>query len=83
MRCPAATPSEVVRCAILLGSSTSIETIHYRHEILKDCLAPPAVCREFYAIAVGTIGPKAKSSRGWYGNHPAATLHQAVDKLQC
>jgi hypothetical protein len=73
---------EVARCAILLGSSGSTDTIQYRHEILKGCLEHPAVCRELYAIAVGTIGPKAKSSWSWYGNQPSATLRQAVDKLQ-
>ncbi|MGV2184005.1 MutS-related protein [Rhizobium rhizogenes] len=73
---------DVAQCAILTGVSGNADTIHYRHDILVDCLANPAVCRELYDIAVGTIGPKAKSSWYWFGNQPSATLHQAADKLQ-
>jgi hypothetical protein len=67
---------DVARCAILTGVSGNADTIQV------DCLANPAVCRELYDIAVGTIGPKAKSSWYWFGNQPSATLHQAVDKLE-
>jgi hypothetical protein len=73
---------EVASSAILLGAQNGIETILYRQQILKDCLANPATVRAIYALALEAVTRERKHHFGVFGNSPGTTLHRAVDVLQ-
>jgi MutS domain V len=71
---------DVARRALLCGV-TDPETIAYRQQILRDCLAQPAVVREIYDITVQAIG---EEKRIWWGigsRYPSAILSRAVNVM--
>ena len=71
---------EVASKALLCGLRDPA-AITYRQQILRDCLAHPAVVREIYDIAVQAIlGEK----RIWWGaasRYPSSILHRAVEAM--
>ncbi len=71
---------DVTKSAVLL-SCEDIDTIRYRQEVLKDCIAHPAVIREIYQIPIEAIERK---HRGWLGiftHSPSGVLHSAVEMM--
>jgi hypothetical protein len=74
---------EGIMAAACAGAwANDLATIRYRQEILKDCLANPAVVRLFYAIATEAF----VSDRSWnfslYGRDASARVGSAVRTLQ-
>lgn len=72
---------EVARRALLCGL-TDPDTITYRQQILRDCLAQPAVVREIYGTAVQAI---LAERRIWWGigsKYPEPILHRSVQVMQ-
>lgn len=72
---------EVAKVAVLAGA-TEREPILYRQRILKDCLQQQPIVREMYQIAVEAVAEERKNYWSSFGQHPAGTLHHAVDVLQ-
>ena len=71
----------IARTALLCGLADP-ETIIYRQQVMRDCLAQPAVVREIYGIAVQAI---LAEKRIWWGigsRYPEAILHRSVEVMQ-
>lgn len=71
---------DVAKEAILTGEG-DLDTIRYRQEILKDCLANPAVVREIYRIPIEAIENKQRRWLGIFSRSPSGILHGAVELL--
>jgi hypothetical protein len=57
-------------------------TILYRQEILRDCLANPAILRQLYAIAIEPFGRERSWDFSLYGRDPSSMVGSAVRTLQ-
>jgi hypothetical protein len=73
---------EVSRKVLLAGPQNDAETILYRQEILKDCLANPAVVGRLYALAGEAIEKRRKHYFGIWNTYLPSVLHGAIDVLQ-
>jgi hypothetical protein len=71
---------DVSRKAMLL-SVVDAETIRYRQDILKDCLAHPAVIRQMHDICVECIQNERRRFWGGLSNYPGMILHRSVEVL--
>lgn len=65
----------------ILEKLTSVETIVYRQEILRDCLANPALVRDMYSLATEANDQLNKHYFGSYLRSPDIVLHGAVEVL--
>jgi len=72
---------DVARTALVCGV-TDPETITYRQQVLRDCLAQPAVVREIYEIAVRAILAEKRIWWGLMSKDPEPILHRSVQVLQ-
>jgi len=72
---------DVARTALLCGVPDP-ETITYRQQVLRDCLAQPAVVREIYEIAVRAILAEKRIWWGLMSKDPEPILHRSVRVLQ-
>ena len=66
----------------VLSSLNNPDAIHYRQEILKDCLKNPAVVRQIYQIPLQSIQNKQKHWMGVFSRYPGAILSGAVEMLE-
>ena len=73
---------EVVKKAVLSDFHNSLDTIHYRQHILKDCLKNASVIREMYTIAVEAIEGEKKNFWGLMSKYPTMVLYRSVEVLQ-
>jgi hypothetical protein len=73
---------EVSRNAVLSSATQMPATILYRHEVLKDCLAAPAVIRDIYKLAVDAVEGERKKVGWWSRDYPSGVLSHAVEVLQ-
>jgi len=73
---------EVMSSACFSAWTNDVATIHYRQDVLKDCLANPSIVRQFYAIAIEPFG----RDRGWsfslYGRDASSMVVSGVRTLQ-
>ncbi len=72
---------EVAKKAVL-GSSSELETIRYRQDILRDCLSNSLIVRDIYDIAVSAIEKEKKSYWGILSDYPDAILRRSIEVLQ-
>ena len=72
---------DVARKALLCGL-VDPETITYRQQVLRDCLAQPAVVREIYDIAVRAILAEKRIWWGLMSKYPEAILHRSVEVMR-
>ncbi|MBN1640289.1 MAG: DNA mismatch repair protein MutS [Anaerolineae bacterium] len=72
---------QVAKTAILCGS-TDVDTIRYRQDILRDCLANPAIVRDMYRIAIESIERKKKRWLGIFSRSPSGILYSSAEMLQ-
>jgi hypothetical protein len=56
--------------------------IRYRQEIVKDCLANPAIVRQFYAIAIEPFGREHSWDFSLYGRDASSMVGSGVRTLQ-
>ena len=73
---------DVARHALLTAASNDLDTVHYRQDVLRDCLHHPDDVRELYGLAVTTLDRK---RRGWLGvlsRAPSSVVYEAVSHLQ-
>ncbi len=73
---------DVARRALLGGFRNDLDTIRYRQEIARDCLANPGVVRELYALAVEAIERKQRGYFGLFSRFPASVLSGAVEAMR-
>jgi DNA mismatch repair ATPase MutS len=66
----------------LLCSLDDVDAIHFRQNVLRDCLANPAVVRDIYDIAVAAIEGERKHYWGLMSRHPGGVLHRSLEVLQ-
>lgn len=74
---------KVVRQAVL-SSLDDIDTIHYRQEVLKDCLKHPVVVRQIYRISLEFMERKRRQWL-WISNrhlNPGSILSSALHMLE-
>lgn len=72
---------EVAQTAVLSGVKNEIDTVLYRQEILKDCIANPGVVRTLYSFVVEAAED---SRRIWWdlsSHYPDSVLYGAVSLL--
>lgn len=72
---------DIARKAILSDSS-SLETIHYRQKILKDCLKNPTIVREIYRITIESVENKERRWYGIFSRYPGGILSSSIEMLQ-
>ena len=71
--------AEVVKKAVL-ASTSDLDTIRYRQDILKDCLEREAIVREIYELVVETIETERKHNYYCYRRrYPTLILHGGAD----
>ncbi len=73
--------AEIVSKAVL-ASSTDVDAILYRQDVLKDCLKREAVVREIYDLAVETIETERKNYFTGGLRSPNSILHRSVEVMQ-
>ena len=72
---------DIAKKAILSGVNNDLETIHYRQDILKDCLENPTAVREIYDIGVEAIAREKKIYSGVV-TYPSSILRRSIEALQ-
>lgn len=70
--------SAVARSAILTSFGNDVDTIRYRQEILRDCLANAEVVREMYAIVAATTARETDAGRSSLSRNPDWVLRWAA-----
>ncbi len=73
---------EVMAAACAGAWENDIATIRYRQDILKDCLANPAIVRQFYAIAIEPFGRDLSWNFSLYGRDASSMVGSGVRTLQ-
>lgn len=73
---------EVSRKVILEGVTGDLDVIRYRQDVLKDCLAQPAVVRELYAVAIAAKEKQKANYLGTLGRYPDWVLRSAIDSMR-
>jgi MutS domain V len=71
-----------VASTALVCGVTDPETITYRQQVLRDCLAQPAVVRDIYEIAVRAILAEKRIWWGLMAKDPEPILRRSVQVLQ-
>ncbi|MFZ5809801.1 MAG: MutS-related protein [Chloroflexota bacterium] len=66
---------------IFLSSLDDVALIHYRQEVLKDCLKNPSVIRDLYQIPEEAIQTKRKNWLGIFTTYPGGVLGSAIELL--
>lgn len=66
----------------LLSKVSSIETIEFRQDILKDCLANPEILRELYQISTLAISKRKDFTIVFNFNNPTSTLSESRKVLK-
>lgn len=72
----------VARHALLSSVAQARETVLYRQEVLKDCLANPDIIRAMHALAIEAIEGARKKGGWWSRDFPSGMLGHAVEVLQ-
>lgn len=71
---------DVVKKAVL-STSTDLDTIRYRQQLLQDCLNNATVVRQMYALAGEAIASE-KKVWGFLRDYPNGILHRSVQVLE-
>jgi DNA mismatch repair ATPase MutS len=66
----------------LLCSIIDIDTIHYRQEILNDCLKQEQIVRDLYKITIEAIEQEKDIFWSFFSRNPSGILSEAVRTLQ-
>lgn len=67
---------------VVLAGLVQEDTIFFRQEILKDCLAHPGAIRDLYALAVEAMELAKKLYYGILDRHPEWVLRRSVDHME-
>lgn len=72
---------EVVRKALLTGVRDDLETIRYRQQAVRDCIANPGVVRQMYELANEAFSRQNKIW-GHFREYPTGRLDYSVDVMK-
>lgn len=67
---------------VLLSPLKDPHQIHYRQQVLQDCLRNPSLVREIYRLAVLAAEREKKSYFGFFSRYPSAVLGRAIEVLE-
>lgn len=73
---------DIMGAACAHAWSNDIATVRYRQEVLKDCLANPAIVRQFYAIAIEPFSREHSWNFSLYGRDASSMVGSGVRTLQ-
>ncbi|KYO65511.1 MutS-related protein [Thermovenabulum gondwanense] len=73
---------EVAKKAVLSGLNSSLDTILYRQDILRDCFKNSFIVRNIYNIAVESIEREKKHYFGIFSKYPEYILDRSIEVLQ-
>ncbi len=65
----------------LLSSLTDVQSIHYRQDVLKDCLDNNSLIRELYGVAFDAIESEKKIYFGLLSKYPDIILSRSIKVL--
>jgi len=68
--------------AIAGAWTNDLVTIQFRQDVLKDCLANPAIVRQIYELAVEPFSREKSLFFGVYGRDPSSMVSSSVRTLQ-
>jgi DNA mismatch repair ATPase MutS len=66
----------------ILSDFGNLHTIHYRQNILKDCLKNPSIVRDIYQVTIECVENKKKRWYSIFSRYPGAVLMSSVEMLQ-
>ena len=72
---------EAARSVTLAGVAGNLDAMHYRQDVLRDCLGEPVVVRELYGLAVEAVTKQRGHYLGPLARHPDSVLHDAVESM--
>ena len=72
---------EIAQKAILTGCD-DLETIRYRHDVLRDCLKNPTIVRDIYQIPIEAKQRRQKHWLGIFNRYPGGILSSAISLLE-
>ena len=72
---------DVVHKIVISATANSLEDIHYRQDILLDCMKNPTIVRDMYNITVEAIERERKIQRGIFSGYPQAILNRSIKVL--
>ncbi len=72
---------QISKLSVILSSS-DIDTIVYRQNILKDCIKNPDIVKNIYDIAVESINLEKKTYFGFFNKYPGGILHSSVKLME-
>ncbi|HVS98728.1 MAG TPA: hypothetical protein VHE54_19690, partial [Puia sp.] len=73
---------KMARVTILTGLDNDADTIAYRQDILRDCLAQPEAVRALYDIAVAALEAKKGHWFSFGSRYPSSVLSSAVGLME-
>jgi hypothetical protein len=72
----------VAHRALLGAMANDVETVLYRQEVLRDCIANPQAVHRLYDLTVDTIERKRKSYFGFLIHYPSSILRGSVELME-
>jgi hypothetical protein len=65
----------------VLSSLTEPAAIEYRQDVLRDCLAQPAIIRQLYDLAIEALENERQAGVTWHTDKPDSILRRSVQIL--
>jgi len=66
---------------VVLAGANDLDTIHYRQDVLKDCLKNSAIIRQIYQIPIESIERRQRHWMGVFSNYPTGILSDAIELM--
>jgi len=70
----------VARTVLLSGAVPDLDTIHFRQQVLQDCIRRPAVVRHIYDLAVGALADMRRD--WWWGSSSQSSSVMAYSSVR-
>lgn len=73
---------EAAKKTVFWGLNNDLGTIHFRQNILKDCLKNSSIIRDIYAISVEAIESRKNSWFGIFTTYPSSILSGSIGMME-
>ena len=73
---------DVAASVMLSAKPVDLGAIHYRQDILRDCVKNEAIIREIYDLAVGAIERERRDFWGAFKGYPPGILSRSINVLE-
>ena len=73
---------DIMSAAYAHAWANDVDTVRYRQDILKDCIANPKIVRQFYAIAIEPFGREHSWNFSLFGRDASSKVGSGVRTLQ-